>query len=225
MRAREKHYAQLLFLWEYVVMLKADEIRMIFERAGLNQASFADAIGVHQSTVSRWLKGQSTPDPQQEAQIRTIAADGAVAAGQPHIVDQPFGRPDLPVYAAVEGGPGEMVINTDPIEWVTRPWYLKAVRDGYAVLIVGESMAPVFEPGDYAIVNPRLPPIGGQDAIFTQERADGEFKATIKRMVRRNAVGWRVRQFNPPENQEPEFDLRSPPWTKAVRVVGKYYRG
>ena len=133
-----------------------------------------------------------------------------------------FGERDLPVYAAAEGGPGEMVINTDPIEIVPRPWYMKEVKDGFAILIVGESMIPAYEPGDMAIVNPRLPPMRNKHAVFvTGEhggRNGGEFKATIKRLIKWDARQWQVEQYNEPKG----FTLERRDWPEALRVVGKY---
>jgi phage repressor protein C with HTH and peptisase S24 domain len=131
----------------------------------------------------------------------------------------------LSVFAAAEGGPGEMVVDTDPIEVVPRPWFVKNVRDAYAVLIVGESMAPAYEPGHMAIVNPRLPAIRGEDAIFVRSEHDGDFTATIKRLVRSTEAAWVVQQFNPPAGQPAEFELPKDLWPKAFRVVGRYNRG
>lgn len=126
----------------------------------------------------------------------------------------------LSVFAAVEGGPGEMVVDVDPIDVVPRPWFVKNVADAYAVLIVGESMAPAYEPGHMAIVNPRLPALRGEDAIFIRSEHDGDFTATIKRLVRSTETAWVVQQFNPPA----EFELPKDRWPKAFRVVGRYNR-
>jgi len=47
-----------------------------------------------------------------------------------------------------------------------RPWFIKEVKDAYAILIVGDSMKSAFDAGDLAIVNPRLARMRNQDAIF-----------------------------------------------------------
>lgn len=197
-------------------MLTRDDIRFLVDKHGGKQAVLAAAAGVSQPTVSRWLKG-AIPDPQQEAVLRRLLVDaGWREAADP--ARQAFLDKDLPVYAAVEGGPGEMVISTDRIETVPRPWYLGQVREGYAVIVVGESMSPAYEPGDMAIVNPRLPPVRGKTHIFTKGRDDGEFVASIKRLVSQSSTEWLVQQFNPPL----EFSLLKAEWPKALRVVGKY---
>ena len=152
-----------------------------------------------------------------------VLGDDAPAPANYRPPPQILGARDLPVYAAVEGGPGEMVVSTDPIEFVPRPWYLGSVSSGYAVLVTGDSMAPVFEPGDIAIVNPRLPPVRGKDVILVAEETNGEFRASIKRLVRWTDKEWHLRQFNPPPGQRAEFTLSRKQWPRALRVVGKYY--
>ena len=129
-----------------------------------------------------------------------------------------LGERDLPVFAAVEGGPGELVVSTEPIEFVTRPWFLGEVRDGYAVVITGESMMPAYNPGDMAIVNPRLPPMRGKNHIIVDDGNDGDFRATIKKVTTWDANSWHVEQYNP----QKKFKLERTIWSKALRVVGKY---
>jgi phage repressor protein C with HTH and peptisase S24 domain len=226
-------------------------VRQRRDQLGWSQERLAQASGASQSTVDRIEKGQFKRIP--EHLLRIASAMGLELAGlsaaqafaeplsarpTPEPKSEPrsgpdtrssgdvaFGRRDLPVFAAAEGGSGEMVVSTDPIEMVPRPWYLKDVRDGYAVLIVGDSMAPAFEPGDIAVVNPRLPPMRGKDMIFISDQTAGEFTATIKRLIRWTERDWHVRQFNPPSGQKAEFTLSRKTWPRALRVVGKYYGG
>lgn len=224
-------------------------VRARRDQLGWSQERLAQASGASQSTVDRIEKGQFKRIP--EHLLRIASAMGLELAGlsaaqafaeplgvrpTPEPGSEPrsdtrssgdvaFGRRDLPVFAAAEGGSGEMVVSTDPIEMVPRPWYLKDVKDGYAVLIVGDSMAPAFEPGDIAVVNPRLPPMRGKDMIFISDQTAGEFTATIKRLIRWTERDWHVRQFNPPSGQKAEFTLSRKTWPRALRVVGKYYGG
>lgn len=127
-----------------------------------------------------------------------------------------FGQRDMPVYAATEGGPGEMVISSDPIDFVVRPWYLGEVRDGFAVIVVGDSMSPAYEPGDLAVVNPALPPMRNKTAIFTTDD-NGEIRSTIKRLINFSSSEWFVEQYNPHK----QFVLDRHLWSKFLRVVGK----
>lgn len=132
-----------------------------------------------------------------------------------------LGERDLPVFAAAEGAPGEMVVSTSPIEIVARPWYLGSVKEGFGVLVVGESMLPVFEPGDIAVVNPRLPPARGKDVLVVRGEEESEFTATVKRLVRWTPTEWHVHQFSPPAGQRGDLALPRKVWGKALRIVGK----
>jgi phage repressor protein C with HTH and peptisase S24 domain len=161
-----------------------------------------------------------TPERAIELRIVEMAASAVRRQGE-RPPPEFLGALDLPVYAAAEGGPGEMVVSTDAIDFVPRPWFLKQVKDGYAVLVIGDSMEPAFEAGQMALVNPRLPALRGKDAIFVANEQHGEFRATIKRLVQSTAEDWHVRQFNPPK----EFKLSKQEWPKALRVVGKFDGG
>lgn len=225
---------------------EGDRIRIARASIGLTQQQFADALGVTRGAVGNWElnKGIKLENLQQIAALVGSSLEWLASGGGPAPIlparkfsagsdvsraateiAQPdvLGERDLRVYAAVEGGEGEMVVHADPIDIVQRPWYLKNVSDGYAVLVVGESMVPAFEPGDMAVVNPRLPPMKNADMIFIAGDDRGEFRASIKRLVSWNADTWRVIQFNPPPGGEREFSMPRPIWTKALRVVGKYY--
>lgn len=214
---------------------RIDEAR---QYAKLTLTALGVEVGVGRSAVSQWIS--ETTDPTAENLRKAAMATGVsyewLATGRGQMAPPPtphepahnyapppdiLGARDLPVYAAVEGGRGQMVVSTDPIELVPRPWYMREVRDGYAVLVVGESMVPAFEPGQMAIVNPRLPPQRDADAILVSGEQEGEFTASIKRLVNWTAQEWRVRQFNPKK----EFTLLRREWPKALRVVGKYYGG
>jgi phage repressor protein C with HTH and peptisase S24 domain len=132
-----------------------------------------------------------------------------------------LGEQDLPVFAAVEGGPGVMVVSTDPIEYASRPLALKHVPDSYAVLVVGDSMEPAYEPGDMVIVHPRKPAVKGKNAIFVSDEQHGEFRASVKRLVQDTKDKWLVKQFNPPK----EFHLEKRDWPRALRIIGKFDGG
>lgn len=211
-----------------------EKFRAIRKAKGWSQDQLAEAGQVSQSTIDKIERGETRsskflPRLAQALEVPIGQLDPdygspAVASASGYRPPPKFlGERDLPVYSAAEGGPGEMVVSTEPIEWVPRPWFMKEVKDGYAVLIVGESMEPAFEPGDMAIVNPRLTPLRNKDAIFTtgEYGRTGEFKATIKRLIKSDSKLWHVKQFNEPK----EFTLEKRDWPKALRVVGKLAGG
>lgn len=185
-----------------------------------------EALAKHLNTTATWLLvgdgllgGAEVKNPiKADVEPVYISETGKPVAGDPALGIAPMLLRDLPVYAAAEGGEGALVVSVDPIDMVPRPWYLGEVREGYGVLVTGESMSPEFEPGDMAIVNPKLPHMRGKVHIFATERDDGHFLATIKRLVRATATEWIVEQHNPPKT----FSLQRSVWTTARRVVGKY---
>lgn len=225
---------------------EGSRIRQLRASLGMTQQAFATLIGVSRGAVGNWELDQgikkenlqtialktgtslewlafgSGPAPILPARVFAAGSEVSKAATDLAPSDV-LGERDLKVFAAVEGGDGEMVIHADPIDIVQRPWYLKNVRDGYAVLVVGDSMIPAFEPGDIAVVNPRLPPMKNADMIFVAGDDRGEFRASIKRLLRWTADDWFVLQFNPASGKSREFTLSRLEWPKALRVVGKYY--
>lgn len=129
-------------------------------------------------------------------------------------------EPNMPVYAAAEGGDGSLILSTDPLEYVKRPYTLENIEDAYGIHIVGESMFPAFEPGDVAWINPRLPPIRGTDVVLYSVNGHGDAHASIKRLVSWTDTEWTVQQWNPAKT----FTLERAKWPKVHRVVGKFLR-
>lgn len=213
-----------------------ENIRRLRKEANLTQGALSLKAGVPQSLISELENGKrksttflpelaqalGVPIRELDPRFEAVSQDGALNYRPP---PQFIGQRDLPVYSAAEGGPGEMVVSTDPVEIVPRPWFMNEVKDGYAVLITGESMVPAYRPGEMAIVNPRLPPTRNQDTIFVAKSEErGEFRATIKHLLRWSTKDWLVEQYNPPEGQLKEFALDKRVWGEALRVVGKYNR-
>lgn len=198
-------------------------IRAERENRGLSQAEVANAIGITQAGYAK-IENGTTVRSRYIADVLSFfkMSDQDLPLATYKAPPTFLGSRDLPVYSAVEGGPGEMVVSTDPIDLIPRPWFFELVSDAFAVVVTGESMYPLYEPGDMVLVNPRLPAIRGRDAIFISDDDLGNFKATIKRLEATTTKLWRVRQFNPLDGQEPVFDLERATWKKAVRVVGKY---
>lgn len=126
--------------------------------------------------------------------------------------------PSIPLYASAQGGlEGSMVIDNSPIGSVLRPNAVAQARDAYAVYVVGSSMAPRFEQGDVAIVNPHKPPAGGDDILLVRVEADGTRYALLKRLISFNDKVWRVRQYEPAK----DFQLPRETWAQAHCVVGR----
>lgn len=206
----------------------ADLIRAAREDRGWSQTQLAKAVKTNQQTIGKIEKGIT----KHSRVFRRIS----VALSIPYEKLDPVGpageidtqspipdsklrseRKDLPVQVAAEGGPGELIVSSDPVDWVERPAPLANVKRAYGLIIVGESMIPEYEPGDTALINPNLPPLAGHTYVFYAVRP-GEDRATIKRLVRASNEFWHVKQWNPKR----EFKLSRKEWGIAHRVVGRY---
>ncbi len=200
---------------------------------GQHQA--AEAIGVSQATVNRWLHGEGIRGKNLEKLITALRTHSLPLIEPQPIIRQPI-RPDaftpeiiqgstlvsphrdLPVYAAAMGGDGHQVITFDAIDWVKRPSILDNVKGGYAVYIVGESMIPAFRPGDMALINPHLPPQRDTDVVLFHVPPHDEAECIVKRLVGFNDRDWKLEQYNPYK----EFPEPRASWPICHRVVGKY---
>jgi transcriptional regulator with XRE-family HTH domain len=199
---------------------------------GLSQAKLAASVGTNQQTIDKIEKdiikhSRFLPKIARALGIELAQLDPDSYGSTPTSVipGEAFdGARDLPVHTSAEGGKGQIIVTSDPVEWVVRPAPLATVRGGYGLIIVGESMLPEFEPGDIALVNPHLPPVPDTTCVFYSEVADGEVRAMVKRLVRIAPDAWHVRQWNPPGGDKADFKLGRGEWTKSHRTVGKYSR-
>lgn len=89
------------------------------------------------------------------------------------------------------------------LDYLGRPPSLSTDPDAYAVEIIGESMAPRYEPGERVFVAPRSPVRLGDDVIVQlkgegrEDLADRVTMVLIKRLVKRGPAFIELRQFNP----------------------------
>lgn len=211
-------------------MIDRDSFIAARKAAKLSQIALAEKAGVSQQLIGSIETGRTKTSkylPRLATALRvTLAsldpdyrADGMHAAAtepQPPI----SGARDLPVYASAEGGGGVLVMSSDPVDFVKRPAPLAQVKDGYALIVVGDSMYPEFKPGDEALVHPHLPPVRDEACVFQSDDGNGTMHVTIKVFVRATSTHWHVKQHNPPR----EFTLSRKEWQRAHRVVGKYSR-
>lgn len=209
-------------------------IRNARELKGLSQEDVAAVVGGGQSTIGRIENGEFKRMPSQLPAIARFLglpmddldpelAEIAPAVGTIIPERKILGRNDWPVHASAEGGPGQIIITTEPIEFAPRPGIVENVRESYGLIITGTSMVPEFKHGETAIVNPLMPLQPGESAIFYAER-EGSARATIKEYRRQTESQWLVTQHNPPPGEKNDFTLSRKEWQWAHRVMGKYSR-
>lgn len=152
-------------------------IKALRESSGLTQQQVADRLGKSQSEIARLERGE-----------RKLTVDWAVKLAPLYDVDpahllddlssKDHGRPlargaslpgnagQIPILSGARGGDHQtMHLSDGPLGWAARPANLSAVRDAYAVYVVGDSMAPRYEPGWLLHVNPIKPPPPGRDVV------------------------------------------------------------
>lgn len=203
-----------------------DRIREKRQARGLSQTALAEKVGTHQQTIEKIEKGIV----KHSRYLHLITAEldlpfpnakaHSVASGEETPALPLVGERDLPVYGAAEGGGGALIVTNDPVDYVRRPAPLAQVKDGYALIIVGESMVPELKPGETALVHPHLPPVVGEPCVFYADDGHGEQRVTVKSYIRSTSTHWHVEQWNPPK----KFTLERKEWQRCERVVGKYSR-
>lgn len=203
------------------------QIRERRKQRGMSQAALAEKIGTHQQTIEK-IEGGTVKHSRYLNAIRQeldlpypVGRPQAPAKEQKQTSYQPLvGEKDLPVYGAAEGGGGALVVSNDPVDYVRRPAPLANVRDGYGMIVVGESMVPEMKPGETALVHPHLPPIAGEPCVFYSDNGLGEQLVTVKSFMKATSTHWHVEQWNPPK----QFTLERKQWQRCERIVGKYSR-
>jgi phage repressor protein C with HTH and peptisase S24 domain len=126
---------------------------------------------------------------------------------------------DFPVFGTAQGGQdGALIVSESAVDWVARPAMLLRVRDGYGMIVSGDSMFPEHKAGSVALVNPHLPPRMGDSCIF-RSHINGTDLAVIKEYRGQSETHWKVRQHNPPK----EFTLKKSEWQICHRTVGNYF--
>lgn len=190
---------------------------------GKTKSGLAKALKVWPSAVTAILDGKRQIKAKEAEIIREyleLDQGRAVSAAGVPVIPHPFDERDtIPVFAAAEAGPGYIIVSTDEIDRIPRPYVLENVAGAYGILVVGESMFPAFKPGDTAWIDPRLPPMRDAEAILYKGE-EGETTATIKQLVNWTDQDWSLQQWNPAK----KFKLDRGLWKTCHRVVGKFSR-
>ncbi len=188
--------------------------------------ALAQVLGVDE----RDLRGRSPALPKKDY----AKSSGTVAGKQPDIkltesgfvrIDKPleiaavFGDRDLPVFGTAQGGSGALIVTDMAVDYVVRPAPLLRVRDGYGMIVTGDSMSPKVENGDTILVNPHLPPRNGDTCVFRCHQDDGTVLVIVKKLRRYNDDHWYVSQHNPAK----DFTLKRSEWQICHVTVGSYF--
>lgn len=120
----------------------------------------------------------------------------------------------IPVRSAARGGDEqEMFLEDGPIDHRPAPGFVANVRDAYAIYVVGESMTPMYRPGQLLYVNPHKPLMPGRGVVVTKlNRA-----VLIKELVKTTATAVFLREYQPKQR---DFSIPHREIASAHMVVG-----
>jgi phage repressor protein C with HTH and peptisase S24 domain len=217
---------------------KPDLIRDMRRRRGMPGSDRLRALARLLGTTSDWLLEGGEEG---EAEIRADAAIGTVLSEVRGTgledVERSWRAPSpskpVPLVGSAVGGIADGIDEHveltelhlgEVLDYLSRP--VSLVKDGaaYAVTIVGDSMAPRFEPGERAFVSPRATVGIGDDVIVqlkspsaADQAADRVTMVLIKRLVKRTPAFVELRQFNP----EMTFKVETARVAAIHRVTGR----
>lgn len=214
-------------------------------KSGVNNRRLADLLGITEDKVSKSLTDKAKPRQWKAAEalelsrlinegvptlVRTeVRGTGMTAAEVQDAWAMRGNVQPVPLVGTALGGAYgnlESVEMTElrlseVLDYLARPQSLADDDQAYAVEIVGDSMAPRFEPGERVFVSPKAAVRPGDDVIVQLmdpscegDMADAVTEVLIKRLVRRTASFIELRQFNP----DSTFDV---PLDRVARVKGK----
>ncbi len=196
--------------------LYPNRIREWRERRGFSMQGLADRASTGKSQIDKLERGDRRLTMDWMVRL-SVALDCAPADLLPEsCVPSPNDRraeggrfaypsPDrhdlVPVRSAARGGfAEEMHLADGPIDYVPRPHYLAHAHDTYAIYVVGESMVPMYRPGQLLFVNPYKPPTPGRGVVITLV----DSAVIVKEYVRQTPAEVFLREYQP---QVREFSI------------------
>ena len=207
---------------------KPDLIRDMRRRRGLPGSDRMRALARLLGTTSDWiLAGGDEGEAERRAEAAIGRVLSEVAGTGMHDVERAWRAPSpskpVPLVGSAVGGTAEGIDEHveltelflgEVLDYLARPVSLAKDEAAYAVTIVGDSMAPRYEPGERAMVSPRSTVGIGDDVIVqlrsaalvgeagaankdSDQLADRVTMVLIKRLVKRTPAFVELRQFNP----------------------------
>ena len=129
----------------------------------------------------------------------------------------------IPVWWNKQLGAGVLHIERRMVDAVPRFEFLKYAKFSFALEVVADKMAPLFERRDTVVVNPDRAVAPGDDVLLVkgyEENTTAPFEAMLRRLVKETDTHWHVRQFNPAKDYKAAKDE----WSRALHVAGKWSR-
>ncbi|MDC5529348.1 helix-turn-helix domain-containing protein [Acinetobacter baumannii] len=191
----------------------------------LTQQQIADAIGVSKTSVIYWEKDENLPKHDSLmalAQILGVTSNYLLYGKEDDSLDRnvtapfPIAGRLVPVISWVQAGTwtaaDSVPLDTQFKEWL--PPNPKCGRNGYGLIVVGESMSPDFRPGDKIYVNPDFQITDLKTGDLVIVACIDETEATFKKLIV-ESNGMYLEPLNP-KWHERIIELR-----EGCKLVGK----
>ncbi|MDC4389655.1 helix-turn-helix domain-containing protein [Acinetobacter baumannii] len=191
----------------------------------LTQQQVADAIGVSKTSVIYWEKDENLPKHDSLmalAQILGVTSNYLLHGKESDSLDKNITAPFpiagrlVPVISWVQAGTwttaDSVPMGTQFKEWL--PPNPKCGKNGYGLIVVGESMSPDFRPSDKIYVNPdfQISDLKTGDLVIVA--CDGETEATFKKLIV-ESNGMYLEPLNP------KWHEKIIPLREGCKLVGK----
>ncbi|MDC4314358.1 helix-turn-helix domain-containing protein [Acinetobacter baumannii] len=191
----------------------------------LTQQQVADAIGVSKTSVIYWEKDENLPKHDSLmalAQILGVTSDYLLHGKESNSLDNnvtapfPIAGRLIPVISWVQAGTwttaDSVPMGTQFKEWL--PPNPKCGKNGYGLIVVGESMSPDFRPSDKIYVNPdfQISDLKTGDLVIVA--CDGETEATFKKLIV-ESNGMYLEPLNP------KWHEKIIPLREGCKLIGK----
>ncbi|EHU1447026.1 MULTISPECIES: LexA family protein [Acinetobacter calcoaceticus/baumannii complex] len=191
----------------------------------LTQQQIADAIGVSKTSVIYWEKDENLPKHDSLmalAQILGVTSNYLLYGKEDDSLDRnvtapfPISGRLVPVISWVQAGTwtaaDSVPLDTQFKEWL--PPNPKCGKNGYGLIVVGESMSPDFRPSDKIYVNPdfQISDLKTGDLVIVA--CDGETEATFKKLIV-ESNGMYLEPLNP------KWHEKIIPLREGCKLVGK----
>lgn len=201
-------------------------IRERREALHISQADLARLVGIsqpslHNIEIGRTKRSRYMPEIYERLGLdyKTGKVIGA-PAGSLHASSAGEHNGDVvtcPVYKMRPGPTGEMMLMSEPTEYVIKPALLTTVTDAFGIGVSGEENYPAYKRGDIVFVHPYQEPIIGSDVVLRPINPD-DLRVAIGELEQENAAMWRVKPYNAKAAEYKKNEWR------CERIVGKYNR-
>lgn len=185
-------------------------IKELRKQKGLSQSELAALCNVHQTAVSQWENGRTSPDSES---LKIISSVLGVSVGRLIGGEELDGKTLVPVLGYVRAGiPMEAV--EDILDYEEIGADMASRGEYFGLKIKGDSMHPLFHAGDTVIVRRQPDVESGEIAVVLVNGND----ATVKKLIKKDTSVLLVSENSA---YEPMIFGKSEIESLPVTVVGK----